>query len=255
MYTRQNSAQESNQKMTEQLTMGLIVDRVATIGRQPKTMTELSDSACTPKWLCAMLHEVDTDPCSNPRSHVKARRSFSLEKGLDGLKLPWWRGREWWEHDGKPESGSVYENFTYSNPMPWCEKTIEEIRSGNCHEVIVLCKLDPSTRWWKLLTGWDPSGPDTDPLGLPPDMWTFDERIQFDEHPDLIAMRLEAMIAKWEKKGKKGKKPTDGTSSNNFCSAIIHHRGFPRVDGQIVDGRVPRLKLSFVATLWEKVIE
>lgn len=255
MYTRQNSAQESDQKMTEQLTMGLIVDRVATIGRQPKTMTELSDSACTPKWLCAMLHEVDTDPCSNPRSHVKARRSFSLEKGLDGLKLPWWRGREWWEHDGKPESGSVYENFTYSNPMPWCEKTIEEIRSGNCHEVIVLCKLDPSTRWWKLLTGWDPSGPDTDPLGLPPDMWTFDERIQFDEHPDLIAMRLEAMIAKWEKKGKKGKKPTDGTSSNNFCSAIIHHRGFPRVDGQIVDGRVPRLKLSSVATLWEKVIE
>lgn len=255
MYTGRNAAQESSQKMTEQLNMGLIVDRTATIGRQPKTLTELSDAACTPKWLCEMLPMVDTDPCSNPRSHVRAYRTFSLEKGLDGLKLPWWRGREWWKDEGKEESGSIYENFTYSTPMPWCEKTIEEIRLGHCHEVIVLCKLDPSTRWWKHLTGWDPSMAEDSPLGMPPDMWTFDERIQFEEHPELIALRLQAMITKWEKKGSKGKKPTDGTSSNNFCSAIIHHRGFPRVDGEIVGPRVPRLNLTSVATPWEKVID
>jgi len=169
----------------------------------------LSDSYCTPSWLTAMLPQVDLDPCSNPRSTVRAKRTYSLEKKLDGLKLPW--------------NGSVFLNFPYSDPLPWIMKLNEDLLAGRCTEAIVLCKLDSSTEWWQVLTGFEQ-----------PELWTFDKRIQFDEPPALIADR----VRKFTEAGK----PGGEKSSNNFCSAIVHHRG-----------KALELKLDTVASRWKRV--
>lgn len=150
-----------------------------------------SDSYCTPAWLTGLLPPVDLDPCSNPRSTVRAKRTFSLEKRLNGLQLPW--------------AGSVFLNFPYSNPMPWCYRLIDELASGRCTQAIVLCKLDPSTSWWKVLTGFGQ-----------PELWVFDKRIQFDEPPELISHRVRKFSAIGKPGGEK--------SSNNFASTIVHHR-------------------------------
>lgn len=40
---------------------------------------------CTPAWLCELLGKFDLDPCSNPRSHVRATAHLALEDGDDGL--------------------------------------------------------------------------------------------------------------------------------------------------------------------------
>jgi hypothetical protein len=188
----------------------------ATIRRRKKNETPLSDSMVTPKWLADRLPLVDLDPASNPRSHIKARWTYSLEKKLDGLKLPW--------------RGSVFLNWPYSKPAPWALKLIHELVIGNCTGAIVLPKSDHSTDWWTVLT---------QPVRLGghiyrPDLWLFDDRIQFEEPPELIEQRRLDVLAKRAA----GKKATEKTS-NNFCNAIVHHR----LGGD-------RLQLDDVATLW-----
>jgi hypothetical protein len=168
----------------------------------------ISDSYCTPLWLTARLPMVDVDPCSNPRSTVRARRTYSLEKKLDGLKLSW--------------NGSAFINWPYSAPLPWAAKMVQELLSGRCTEAIILCKLDTSTEWWQVATAFEQ-----------PELWTFDLRIPFDEPPALVEER----IKKFAEAGKKGGEK----SSNNFCSAIIHHRG-----------KAPELQLDEVATHWRR---
>jgi hypothetical protein len=44
---------------------------------------------CTPKWLAELIGPVDLDPCSNPRSHVQAKRRLMLANGDDGLAPDW----------------------------------------------------------------------------------------------------------------------------------------------------------------------
>jgi hypothetical protein len=166
-----------------------------------------SDAYCTPRWLTELLPLVDLDPCSNTRSTVRAKRTFSMEKKLDGLKLSW--------------LGSVFVNWPYSDPLPWAHKAIHELREGRCTDAIVLCKLDTSTEWWKTIT---------EQVLENLDLWTFDKRVQFDEPQELVAERIKLFAEKGKKGGEK--------SSNNFCSAIVHHRN-----------KAP-LCLGAVATRW-----
>jgi hypothetical protein len=173
----------------------------------------ISDGYCTPPWLTALLPVVDLDPASNPRSTVRARRTYSLEKRLDGLKLPW--------------TGSVFLNYPYSDPEPWIAKLLEEMAARRCTSAIVLPKLDSSTEAWYRLTSGQP------------ELWTFDKRIQFDEPPELIADR----VRKFAEAGKSGGEK----SSNNFCSAIVHHRG------ELDRGQAPVLDmLAPYASRWMK---
>jgi hypothetical protein len=113
------------------------------------------DSWCTPKWLADALPAVDTDPCSNPRSHIRAVGSYSLEKGEDGLVLPW--------------VGLVYVNGPYSNLLPWAERlalVYPAIKGAG-----FLVNADHSPAWWKVLTRV---------LWLRLD---FDDRLEFDPPP------------------------------------------------------------------------
>lgn len=181
----------------------------------------LSDSYCSPRWLTALLPQVGTDPCSNPRSTVNARRAYSLETRQDGLKLRWLQ--------------SAFVNWPYSNPAPWVAKLREELRMPDesaCQFAIVLCKLDPSVGWWHDLV----LGVEYDRLDL--EMWTLDRRVDFDEPLGLLKARQAKMAAA----GKKG----DGSSTTNFPSAIVYLR---RVSAYVA-GETPLLNLGSVATRW-----
>lgn len=98
----------------------------------------LRDCYCTPEWFCELLPEVDLDPCSNPRSHIAARRTYQLEHGEDGLKLSW--------------SGSVFLNPPYSNLDPWAERLYDEMTAGRVTDAGVLVNVDTSTYWWRAFT-------------------------------------------------------------------------------------------------------
>ncbi len=188
---------------------------VATIRKRKKIDTIYTDAACTPLYIAERLPVFDIDPASNPRTHIRSHWSYSLEKKLDGLRLPW--------------RGSAFLNWPYSFPLAWALKSTHEMIVGHCTELVVLCKLDTSTKWWHEITA---------PILGPIDLWFLDERVQYDEHPEVIKLRqLERL--------EQGKPAGDGTSSNNFCSCIIHHK---REDAR-------RLELDAIASLWNRAID
>ena len=103
-----------------------------------------SDEWCTPKWLAGALGGYfDLDPCSNVRSHIRARQwcgsSHSVADRRDGLAFDW--------------SGcSVYCNPPYSNVMPWAQKL-----AAHDGPWCALLKLDPTTKWWAELMRANPT--------------------------------------------------------------------------------------------------
>jgi hypothetical protein len=186
------------------------------VSRAPED-TALTDAYCTPLWLARRVGRRDVDPCSNPRSWIDAAWSFSLEKGLDGLRLPWW--------------GSAFVNWPYSTPLAWAEKCRAELAAGRCTDLIILCKLDPSPRWWNIII---------EPALAVLDRWDLDMRLDFEPHPELIERkrqeRLDA-IARGDEKVPPAK------TSSNFASVVLHHRA----------AAAPALQLHDVATLWRRV--
>lgn len=97
----------------------------------------------TPAPLAKMLGRFDLDPCSNKRSRIRARITCALDGSgdhRDGLALKWRRG---W---------SVFANWPFSRPLPWARKIA-------AHEGpwVVLCKYDPSTRWFAALMEASPT--------------------------------------------------------------------------------------------------
>lgn len=112
------------------------------------------DSYCTPRWITKRLPIVDLDPCSNPRSTVRAKRSLMLERGENGLDVSW---REL----------SLFINWPFSDPLPFAKKLVE------ARSYCVLSNIDPSTRWWKEATQWECYQGD------------FHDRIEFDPPPGI----------------------------------------------------------------------
>ena len=111
------------------------------------------DTWCTPRWLTDLLPRVDVDPASNPRSTVRADRSYMLETGENGLELPW--------------GAMTFCNPPYGNVLPWAMRLQHEVRNGLVLGAAFLVNADHSTRWWKQLSR------------LLPNRLDFDQRIQF----------------------------------------------------------------------------
>ena len=95
-----------------------------------------TDEWCTPKHIAEALGPFTTDPCSNKRSWIEATWRYRLdnhdEECRDGLQAAW--------------RGSVFLNFPYSKPLPWCERARDHAGPW-----VVLAKLDPTTKWWAVL--------------------------------------------------------------------------------------------------------
>jgi len=79
-----------------------------------------------------MLGHFSTDPCSNPRSNIRADQHLSLEAGHDGLTAAW--------------GWSVFWNGPYSDPFPWCERLARHQGPW-----VALVKCDPTTKWFATL--------------------------------------------------------------------------------------------------------
>lgn len=78
---------------------------------------------------------VALDVCTNRWSIIRAKRAYDIDRGEDGLVLPW------------DEFGLNYCNPPYSNPKPW-------LRRAACEacEIILLVNYDATEAW--RLYGW-----------------------------------------------------------------------------------------------------
>lgn len=131
-----------------------------------------SDDFNTPKWFCDLLPEFGTDPCSNPRSAIRAKIRFVFEHELRARECAEWStiahnaiGEDvgvrlanlaaairaadcGMSNDGLREHwfGSVWSNFPYSDPLPWCQRLHDHDDTW-----VALAKLDTTTKWWSVL--------------------------------------------------------------------------------------------------------
>lgn len=79
---------------------------------------------------------VELDPCSNnaDNPNVPCLRCFTEED--DGLSFQW-------------NANSVFMNHPYSDSKSWIPYARQQFDEGNVQELIMLIKLDISTRWYK----------------------------------------------------------------------------------------------------------
>jgi hypothetical protein len=120
------------------------------------------DSWCTPRWLADAIGEFDLDPCSNPRSHVKARKTYQVERGEDGLD---------------PSSFRLMGSCrTFINP-PYSRDQVQRWIDAYKHtQFCFLLRFDPSTKWFQDI--YDASGLIAIPRG---------RRINFEPPPGVSA--------------------------------------------------------------------
>lgn len=108
---------------------------------------KLSDCWRTPKDLADALGAFDLDPAGSPQSHIHAGRQYLLDRGEDGLALPWDTTALGVVHCSQAR---VFVNPPYSAPGPWAER----LRTHR-GPWAALVKLDPTTRWWAALMAGD----------------------------------------------------------------------------------------------------
>ena len=79
---------------------------------------------------------VELDPCSNSHEspNVPCLRCFTEED--DGLSFQW-------------NANSVFMNHPYSDSKTWIPYARAQFDAGNVQELIMLIKLDISTRWYR----------------------------------------------------------------------------------------------------------
>lgn len=83
-------------------------------------MDKLTDNDCleTPRWIIDALGRIDTDPCAGPRTRIGYVGNYCLERGMDGLEMPW--------------TGFVWCNPPYSQKRKWAARMMEHNRGILC---------------------------------------------------------------------------------------------------------------------------
>ena len=78
---------------------------------------------------------IDLDPCCNDvdNPNVPALNYYTEE--TNGLAHDW--------------HGKVFMNHPYSDSKTWIPYASSQYKSGNAEEMVLLIKLDVSTRWWQ----------------------------------------------------------------------------------------------------------
>ena len=78
---------------------------------------------------------IDIDPCSNSEGNPNVPANNYYNEDTNGLAHDW--------------HGKVFMNHPYSNSKEWVPYASLQYESGNADELVLLIKLDVSTRWWK----------------------------------------------------------------------------------------------------------
>ena len=109
-----------------------------------REQTSDSDSWRTPPYIRDVVrelwpHGIDLDPASNLGSIIGAPRNYCLERGEDGLALPW-------NVAGPPTF--LWWNGPWSKPGPWFARLDREHRQGTI-EALALIHMATGSRWWR----------------------------------------------------------------------------------------------------------
>ena len=87
----------------------------------------MKDDYKTPDWIRDIFDFKNwMDPCPLQRTY-----------GVDGLKIQW--------------GERTFVNPPYSNPAPWIDKAICELKQHNSKVVVMLLRVDTSTKWFAKL--------------------------------------------------------------------------------------------------------
>ena len=78
---------------------------------------------------------IDLDPCCNDVNNPNVPALNYYTEETNGLAHDW--------------HGKVFMNHPYSDSKTWVPYAASQYRSGNVEEMILLIKLDVSTKWWQ----------------------------------------------------------------------------------------------------------
>ena len=78
---------------------------------------------------------IDLDPCSNSEGNPNVPANNYYNEDTNGLAHDW--------------HGKVFMNHPYSNSKEWIPYAALQYESGNAEELVLLIKLDISTKWWQ----------------------------------------------------------------------------------------------------------
>ena len=79
---------------------------------------------------------LDLDPCSNDEDNPNVPAKKVYKEITNGLAHRW-------------TSNSVFMNHTYSQSDKWIPYAVSQYELGYAKEMILLIKLDVSTKWWR----------------------------------------------------------------------------------------------------------
>ena len=80
-------------------------------------------------------HQLELDPCSNSEENPNVPAKTVYTEETDGLAHDW-------------IAESVFMNHPYSASKLWVPYAASQYKCGNAKELVLLIKLDISTRWW-----------------------------------------------------------------------------------------------------------
>lgn len=83
--------------------------------------------------------ELELDPCSNSETNPNVPAKKVYTEGTNGLAHEW-------------KAESVYMNHPYSDSKKWIPYAVSQYECGNAKEMILLIKLDISTKWWSTVS-------------------------------------------------------------------------------------------------------
>ena len=78
---------------------------------------------------------IELDPCSDDAENPNVPAKKVYTEGMNGLAHEW-------------IADSVFMNHPYSDSKRWVPYAAHQYECGNAKEMVLLIKLDVSTRWW-----------------------------------------------------------------------------------------------------------
>ena len=84
-------------------------------------------------------NKLDLDPCCNDIENPNVPAKNLFDEKMNGLAQDW-------------VAESVFMNHPYSNSKEWIPYAVSQYELGHAKELVLLIKMDVSTRWWKSIS-------------------------------------------------------------------------------------------------------
>ena len=84
-------------------------------------------------------NKLDLDPCCNDIENPNVPARILYDEKANGLTHNW-------------VAESVFMNHPYSNSKEWIPYAVSQYQLGHAKELVLLIKMDVSTRWWKSIS-------------------------------------------------------------------------------------------------------